>query len=195
MPTDKLKIYLAGPFFNHAQRSLIKALEMTLERLDYEVWSPSRDGIALPPDASNEDQKRVFDMNYHAINTCDMMVAALEPNDTRMVDLAESAITKILGEYEDHIDEDTKTDIENLFAEEMRVAQKPRHSDVGTIWEMGVAYELGKPTVAYYETADSRPNLMLAKSCHGLAIGLPQLGVMVALAAKGVSSEYVGEIT
>ncbi len=185
MSTAKLKIYLAGPFFNDAQRSLIKALEMTLERVGYEVWSPSRDGIALRPDASNEDQKKVFDMNYHAINTCDMMVAVLEPNDTRIVDAAIAT----------HTDTEPSTGMRVEFALLLKDKRLPQYSDIGTVWEMGIAYEQGKPTVAYYESHASRPNLMLAKSCHGLAIGLPELCVMVERASKGEASEYKGEIT
>ncbi len=185
MSTAKLKIYLAGPFFNDAQRSLIRNLEKTLETIGYEVWSPSRDGIALRPDASNEDQKKVFDMNYHAINTCDMMVAVLEPNDTRGMDAAIATFNDVVRSSHMRLE----------FALQLKDKRLPQYSDIGTVWEMGIAYEQGKPTVAYYDSAASRPNLMLAKSCHGMAIGVGQLGSMLVKAAKGESSEYQGEIT
>lgn len=47
--------------------------------------------------------------------------------------------------------------------------------DTGTVFEMGVAYSLKKPILAFSDNLDRKLNLMLAMSCIGFVNGLYEL--------------------
>lgn len=196
---SKKKIYLAGPFFNDAQRKIIRDLEYVLDA-DYEVWSPSRDGVALPPDASDEEQKRVFEANYHHIKDCDIMVAVVEPNDDRPIQCAIDAGKDLFcnGELYAYggVPADNPEDFSDFGGVDFLKEQVwPQYPDIGTVWEMGVAYEQGKAIVMFATNEQRRPNLMLAKSCRGVAIGLKRLVEVLEIVVSGGNVEYKGEIT
>jgi len=52
----------------------------------------------------------------------------------------------------------------------------PRPPDPGTIWEMGYAYAIGRPVVAFSTDELLRINVMLAQGCRGFLRGLPEVG-------------------
>lgn len=189
-----MSIYLAGPFFNAEQRALVRELEKGLEQAGHNVWSPSRDGIALPPNASDAEQRRVFELNFTQINQCDVMVAILEPNDPRPVKVAVSAFEDHVSAF-DAVGEDISPFDVDSFEIDAQNQVWPQYSDTGTVWEMGAAYMAGKAVVGYYDVGAKRPNLMLAKSCRGIAFGGEQLLTVIETVRQGGSVEYRGEIT
>lgn len=79
--TKPVSIYLAGPFFNEKQRKCIKELETLLEARGYDVYSPSRDGIMLTPDASKRDRLRVFEENVTNCTGKDLVLAVIDDRD------------------------------------------------------------------------------------------------------------------
>lgn len=189
-----LSCYLAGPFFNEAQIKLVRDLETLLDP-HYKVWSPSRDGQVLGLDATEEDKERVFESNYSHILKTDFMIAIVQPNDPRPIATA-------LKAFDGHklwscsIDEET-TDCKYTMSEirnDLRRQRWPQYPDVGTVWEMGVAYQASKAIIAV--TADKlvRPNLMLAESCRGVAIGLDQVLDVVGRVLNGETVKYQGPI-
>lgn len=79
---NKIKIYLASGFFCDDDRSLVPFMETFLEARGYEVYSPSRDGIVLTPDATQEERMMTFKDNVDHIKNCDLMVACVNNKDT-----------------------------------------------------------------------------------------------------------------
>lgn len=82
---NKLIIYLAAPFFNETQVQRVRDLEKLLESCDsvpIKVFSPSRDGMFVQPDASRSDRKLGFDINVGTVEQCDAVVAILDDPDT-----------------------------------------------------------------------------------------------------------------
>ena len=73
-----LSVYLSGPFSTPEQCRVIKKLEAELSGLGLRVWSPSRDGIQVPPGTLKFQIDRAFGDNYHYIGACDVVVAVLD---------------------------------------------------------------------------------------------------------------------
>lgn len=193
-------IYLAGPFFNDEQRAVVRALEERLEAAKYVVWSPSRDGTALDLKATDEEQKRVFRDNFEHIDTCDLMVAIVEPNDERLQQRAMQIYDKIQPETSPHSKSDRRAFKTALYGyEESEIAKQvmrsPQYPDIGTVWEMGYAYAAKRPVVMYAGTDLVRPNLMLAKSCFGVARTPDDLVSLIdKFMEDGETREYKGPI-
>lgn len=113
--TFEYNLYFASPFFRPEQVEREEALKHRLRKA-FTVYSP-KESCFLPPNASPEDRKKVFDDNCNAIKSS----------------LAVFAVT------------DDK--------------------DMGTIWEAGYAYGIGRPVIYYAETlGNNQFNLMLAQS-------------------------------
>jgi nucleoside 2-deoxyribosyltransferase len=72
---DSLRVYVAGPFFSEPQRAGIRMLERVVEGAGYTCHSPSRDGLVVKPDATQEDRKKGFQSNLSEINKADVVVA------------------------------------------------------------------------------------------------------------------------
>lgn len=81
-PKNKIRVYLASGFFCDDDRSLVSFMESFLERRGYELYSPSRDGIMLTPDASQEDRLRVFQENVDNVFKCDLLMVMVNNKDT-----------------------------------------------------------------------------------------------------------------
>ena len=62
----------------------------------------------------------------------------------------------------------------------------PRPPDTGTLWEMGYAYAVGRPVVAFLEEGD-RMNVMLAQGCAGF---LKSFGDVL----KFLGGKYLGKL-
>lgn len=77
----KISIYAAGPFFNEKQVNTIRTMEKVLESRGYEVYSPSRDGIMLTPNASKEDRLQVFQENVENCIGQDLVIAVVDDRD------------------------------------------------------------------------------------------------------------------
>lgn len=182
--------YLAGPFFNERQRAGIKLLESELESWKFpddcslvkhiKLFSPSRDGYVCPPDGTEEQRQRAFEINYTKISECDFMIAwtdwALPPEqELRVVEVLDASIGDV-----------------SLKSENLNIP------DSGTVWEMGYAYCQGLPifTLSLVPTC---LNLMLAKSslCHAMSLEdlRRMLSMFVPVAKEPATESYVRTVT
>lgn len=78
---DNPIVYLAAPFFNKQQKEVVSKLEHLLFS-NYTVYSPSRDGIILTPDADDTLRQQVFNENVKGMDDSDIIVACLDDKDT-----------------------------------------------------------------------------------------------------------------
>jgi len=164
---ETLKVYLAGPFFNDEQRSVIDRLEKTLDSY-CKVYSPRRDGGVLAPDSTVESRKNVFEMNYKHIADCDLMIAQVEGLDGRPLGLFKQALQRLKClKLTDSDLEEVKEELQKLVSEQY--SRLPNYTDIGTVWEMGCAYEIGIPVIAFSPNVQRQVNLMLSESCRGFA--------------------------
>lgn len=79
------KLYIAAPFFNDEQLTLVKNVELAIKMtpgLDY--YSPRNDGVLN--DMSPEDRKaagpKLFSLNVKMIRACDAVLALKDYSDT-----------------------------------------------------------------------------------------------------------------
>jgi nucleoside 2-deoxyribosyltransferase len=167
-----LKVYLAGPFFNEDQRKVIDQLEKTLEPY-CELYSPRRDGGVLGPKASKDQRAKIFELNYEKIKSCDIMIAQVEGLDDRPYQI----VQKLLRSFNRKIASGpVQTDAligVGVLAEFAGILEKeftnqsPNYIDIGTVWEMGAAYECGVPVLAFSPNINRQMNVMLTESCRG----------------------------
>lgn len=77
----KIKVYIAGPFFNEEQEERIEYIESLLEELDFDVFSP-RQASKIKPGATQQDMIDTFNGNVDNIRNADFILAVLDGNDT-----------------------------------------------------------------------------------------------------------------
>jgi len=126
---DKLKVYLAGGWFNPEQKKILDEIEKLLLKYDnLLVYSPRKQTqFKSGTKPTREICEIVFNNNIVAIEDCDIMIASTEGKD------------------------------------------------MGTVFEIGVAYQLSKPIIAIYFHNESF-NLMLEEAAiGGVARNIEQL--------------------
>ena len=79
-----MKVYIAAPFFNPEQLTLVRAIEHTLWKLDIPFYSPRSEGIL---DNMNMEEKKksktvIYNTNVNAMDDCTSMIACIEDRDT-----------------------------------------------------------------------------------------------------------------
>jgi len=72
------KVYLAGPFFNDAQKEMIGRMAEIIEGCQYSLFSPWRDAGELHADAPPADKARIFQADVDNLEDCDLVVAILD---------------------------------------------------------------------------------------------------------------------
>lgn len=147
-------IYIAGPFFNEPQVSLVKDIERVLERTGYEFFSPRTadlNNFNKHPGIDDGQASTIFELDYAMIKKCVVVVAVAD---------------FLLRENTELVLRDTKNGM-------VRAAVKI--PDTGTVWEMGAAYALGIPVFMLYVDPSKKLNLMLSQSCAGVIHGLDEL--------------------
>lgn len=71
-------IYLAAPFFNVTQQSLVSSLETILDNMSWPYFSP-RQKQAKNRDPSNPEHAReIFDINVLGLRSCDTVLAVVD---------------------------------------------------------------------------------------------------------------------
>ena len=111
-----MKVYIASPFFNEKQVDQVEFVKEALSASGFEYFSP-KDYFVLKPNATQEDRKRIFDVNVEKIDWADFVLCNTEAKD------------------------------------------------IGTIWEAGYAYGVGKPVVFFAEgLPDGKFNVMLSEA-------------------------------
>ena len=78
---NRIKVYLAGPFFNEEQIERINYIEDLLDKYDYDIFSP-RQASLIKPGCSKEDMIKTFEGNTFNIDKSDFVLAILDGNDT-----------------------------------------------------------------------------------------------------------------
>lgn len=156
------EIYLAGPFFNDAQNEAISKLEIVLEK-DYKVYSPRRDGIVLEPNSPREALEQVFEENVTSIRRCDILIAQVASLDNRPEMIMLAAMQDVLKEFKMEV-EDHLEMLQGIMAK--WAPRLPNYTDLGTVWELGCAWALGKPVILFSPTNQTRINVMLTEGAR-----------------------------
>ena len=73
-----MKIYLASGWFTTEQKQKMDKVRNFLLKQEYQVFTPFYDGIVLEKDASQEERKKVFDIDIGMIRHVDLVVAIID---------------------------------------------------------------------------------------------------------------------
>ena len=80
----RIKVYLAGPFFNEEQEERINYLEDLLDKYNFSIFSP-RQASRIKPGCSQEDMIETFKGNTLNIDNADFVLAVLDDKDVGTV--------------------------------------------------------------------------------------------------------------
>lgn len=74
------KIYIAAPFFNEDQLSVVVEIESILTRLNLEFYSPRSVGVLndMTKDERKKTMSDIYEENVRAIGECGVMIAVIE---------------------------------------------------------------------------------------------------------------------
>ena len=146
------RCYIAAPFFNEIQIRTIATVEELFNRLEVSYYSPRLEGGIITPDAPASAWDNAFNSDIYGAETCGWMLAVLEYPHPEYV----------------------KLELVNL---ELPTSKEVHMTDLGTTWEMGLMYGLGKPVVGFVtDLAYVRKiNLMLARGCSDVICGFSEL--------------------
>lgn len=163
MPAKKpFKVYLAAPFFNPAQTKLCFDLEATMEDAGLVVFSP-RKIFVCPPDADDATRESTFKGNVEHIKKADCVVAVLD-----YLLPPEQSLRVIHSRMPEVGPREGCTQRANVLSGPIRVP------DAGTVFEIGLAYQMKKPVVGFYKGDAKVVNLMLAKACRRIVVGIEE---------------------
>lgn len=154
-PETKPMIYIAAPFFNGAQKVIVRCIERAITWAGYSYYSPETDSgsLDLSPEMRGNSTfwKQVFNNNVQAIKDSILMIAVLD------YALPEGQELRVC---------DTRNGYDTVRRVEI--------PDSGVVWEMGDAYQR-VDIVGYRELEPTTMNLMLAKTVTGMVYGLDNL--------------------
>lgn len=137
-----MRIFLAGPFFNNeCSKVLTNLLNFLEHNLHYTVFCAMRDGCLVPKDATEETRQKYFLLDVTKTQWADCLVALL--------DYPLPVYQKLI------LQEKTP---EGISQNSILLP------DIGTVFEMGLAYAYEKPIIGFAKDIQSL-NLMLAQSC------------------------------
>jgi nucleoside 2-deoxyribosyltransferase len=83
--SDKMKIYIAAPFFNPEQLATVEAVERLLDGKEaYQYFSPRSEGILQEMTEAERiaSMQRIFNSNVKEMTDCNFMIAILDQGDT-----------------------------------------------------------------------------------------------------------------
>jgi nucleoside 2-deoxyribosyltransferase len=162
---SKIKIYIAGPFFNEPQLRLIKAIEDDLTAKEVDFYSPRlHPGNEPGKPIDNKTAAAIFKSNVDAIAECTHVLAVMcwllpERNELRV--MFRKNPSTVPADWE---------------------ALSPQLSlpDTGTVFEMGLAWGMAlseehgpRPIIGYTNTkpGEGKLNIMLTQACRGVICG------------------------
>jgi len=70
-----MKFYLAAPFFNPEQVSVVEKIKAIVEASGHEVFSPMHDNYC-EPNASNKRRQDVIDKNLASVSKCNYIIVS-----------------------------------------------------------------------------------------------------------------------
>ncbi len=77
----RVRVYLAGPFFNEEQEERINYIEDLLDKYNFDIFSP-RQASRIKPGCSQEDMIKTFEGNTFNIDSADFVLAVLDTSDS-----------------------------------------------------------------------------------------------------------------
>jgi nucleoside deoxyribosyltransferase len=154
-------VYVAGPFFNPVQISILEEVEEVLNRSSVPMYLPRIDGGVLDMSgdkaSTHESAKECYNHDIEALHKCDYMIAVLPyALDGEM--LATGTV---------EFDGFRKKFVANNWGLVL--------PDTGTVWEIGYFTALQKPVVGYYPIGLTKLNIMLCQSMRGVITGTHSL--------------------
>jgi nucleoside 2-deoxyribosyltransferase len=172
--------YIAAPFFNRPQVSLVWQMEQIMDLAHVSYYSPRQFGMNKQKGPIDEDRARgIFDSNVGNIIQCRTVIAVLDWNmpDKNTMHVIRNGMTS--GYQEDWQRPPGAEGDGPWNTCEIRgahVAGPLNLPDTGTVWEMGCAWAKGIPVFAYTDRKESEPlNVMLVQCCKGVIYGLNHL--------------------
>jgi len=157
-----MKVYIAAPFFNAEQRSIVTRIEMLLTRYGYDYYSPRLHSGSdkLTPEQRKDQSKwlPILQSNIDQLDECDILLAVVEYAMPTGISLRPVTISVSYPPRE-HIGD--------------KAIELP---DNGVVWECGYWYTTGKPAIGFHSTKPiSELNLMLSHTLTGFVTGFTQL--------------------
>jgi len=74
-----MKAYIAGPFFNDSQKSVIDEIQRICDIHNIETYNPKEVSVYKP--GKGIDTAKLFSSNVEAINSCDILIAVTDGKD------------------------------------------------------------------------------------------------------------------
>lgn len=150
------KIYLAGPFFNLEQVSLMEYIEECLDDEGVTYFAPRKESPVVG-ELTAERASEILKANLKGIAEADVVLAVLDWKTTKN--------NKVYSETT----EPTKEGHLRIYKQLLNIP------DSGTVWEAGYAKALKKPVYVFYEDRPEKINLMISQTASGIIIGSGQL--------------------
>ena len=83
MKIDKIKVYIAAPFFNSEQLEVVKKIEDVLFKANIAYFSPRTNGILteIPKEKRKEYTDEIYKMNINCMDDSNVMIAVVDDHD------------------------------------------------------------------------------------------------------------------
>ena len=83
MKIEDIKVYIAAPFFNDEEVSVVSEIENALEQYNIQYFSPRKEGVIkdMSPDKKQGALKGIYDSNMNGIAGCNLMIAVIDGRD------------------------------------------------------------------------------------------------------------------
>lgn len=158
LPPRRVKAYIAGPFFNPPQVELIQSIETAFCDTKVPFFSPRlQTGNKAPGPITPERAAEIYAVNVETLRECDWVLAVL---DWKLPEFHELRV------YKPSVQE---------FGPPLNLP------DTGTVFEMGFAAALMRPTVIYTERPPEQAlNAMLTQPAIGVVSDIWQLTALLA---------------
>lgn len=164
---EKLRFYIAGPFFNPPQLDLIEAIEDCMVSAGVDFYSPRLHSDNKPGKIDNEKAKRIFRSNVTEIRKATHVLAVLDWKLPKDIEIRQVEV-KVETQYLEFGITDKK-----ILTEKSHPLHLP---DSGTVFEMGFANCFDIPIIGFTERDPKQKlNVMLTQSCRGVCFGLESL--------------------
>jgi len=149
-------VYLAGPFFNPAQRERFETLEAMFNVRGISYYSPREESVNRGFKIENVEQAdEALNNDLHELRSCHVMLVQLDyllPAELQLAIVQSPSPEVPLGRMQ------------------------PVHiPDTGTVWEAGFAQAVNIPRIGLL-TGKMRLNIMLARTLNGVALSLGEIG-------------------
>lgn len=174
------RVYIAAPFFNPVQVTIVQQIEDLLQLHKYDYYSPrlhsGSAGLTSAERKNYDAWTPIINSNVSELYKCDIVLAVLAYAQPDGWSLCVGQFQET--EYAKHGAVPFKTYIKTEIKEVSKVLELP---DNGVVWECGAAHILGKPIVGFHPTKPFKEmNLMLSHTIDGFISGFDILHCFLA---------------